>query len=205
MKFKDRLYYRFAKIFPINYRNHLAQQIIYTGEFIDVHIYLGSATLLAFLALFGLIIAPKALFLEFNFTYFFYGLLAFILIQLIAYMAIYFKAEDRTKRVEAVLPDALQLIASNIHAGMTPFQALKSAERKEFGPLREEIHHAIAQSMGTESFAVALNSISKRINSEMLERALKLFTTSMQSGGHLAILLEELAKDIQATRNLKNE
>jgi pilus assembly protein TadC len=134
-----------------------------------------------------------------------YSILTFIGVEIMTYLLLYFKVEDRTKRVERVLPDMLQLLSSNIRVGMTPFQALKLAARKEFGPLEEEIRHATARSLGTESFAQTLLGMSKRIKSDMLERAMKLFGTAMHSGGHLAPLLEELAKDIGETQALKKE
>ena len=129
----------------------------------------------------------------------------FIFIQIISYLMVYFKAEERTKRVEDALPDAFQIIAANLRSGMTPFQALKLATRKEFGPLQEEIKYATSMALGTESFSDTLLRMSDRIRSDMLDRALKLFTTAMRSGGHLASLLEELAADISETRALKNE
>jgi archaeal flagellar protein FlaJ len=115
------------------------------------------------------------------------------------------KVEQRTKRVEDVLPDVLRLLSANIRAGMTPYKALRLASRKEFAPLDVEIHKATAQSLGTQSFTHALRQISKNIDSDILERSLTLFTTAMRSGGHLATLLEELAQDIEDTRGLKKE
>ncbi len=205
MKLKDRIYLNFARLLPPIYRKHLRQQIIYAGEKVEVNSYLGSATILALLGLTVSLLVPFFLGKAFSYKYLVFGLLAFLIIQAIAYFVIYFKAEDRTKRVEEVLPDALQLIASDVRAGMTPYQALKLAARKEFGPLAEEIHYVTSLALGTDSFAEALLKITKRIKSETLDRAMKLFTTAMRSGGHFAKLLEELAKDIETTRSLKRE
>tara|TARA_Y100000310_G_scaffold343799_1_gene453091 strand:- start:3027 stop:4016 length:990 start_codon:yes stop_codon:yes gene_type:complete len=205
MELKERLFLAITKLFPARYRKALEQQIIYSGEHINASSYLGSTTLLALLSFTGTLLIPYAFSRGFEIKYLIFGTIIFILIELTAYLLIYFKAEDRTKRVEEVLPDALQLIASNIRAGMTPFRALKLAARKELGPLKEEIEHATAKSLGIESFSRALLSISERINSEILERAMKLFTTAMRSGGHLATLLEELAKDIEETKSLKKD
>ncbi|MEE9525829.1 MAG: type II secretion system F family protein, partial [Candidatus Woesearchaeota archaeon] len=86
-----------------------------------------------------------------------------------------------------------------------PFQAMKLAARDEFGPLKEEIEYATTKALGTESFSEALLSMAKRIKSPILDRAMKLFSASMKSGGHLAQLLEDLANDIAETRALKKE
>lgn len=205
MKLKERFYLVIAKLFPLRYKLSLKRLVIYSGEYIDVNVYLGSATVLGILSFIATLLVPFAWGMSFQLRYLIYGLSVFGLIELTAYLIIYFKVEDRTKRVEEVLPDALQLIAANVRAGMTPFQALRKAARKEFGPLEEEIHHSTSRALGTESFSKVLLSISKRLKSEILDRAIELFTTAMRSGGHLAKLLEELAKDVEETRSLKKD
>jgi len=205
MKSKERFYLAIGKLFPLRYKLNLKRLTIYAGEIIDVNVYLGSTTLLAFLAFIITALVPFALAQKFTIIYLIFALVAFVLVELTAYLMIYFKVEDRTKRVEEVLPDALQLIGANIRAGMTPYQALKRAARKEFGPLEEEIKHATSRALGTESFSRTLLNIAKRIKSEILARAIELFTTAMRAGGRLAKLLEELAKDVEETRSLKRE
>jgi len=122
-----------------------------------------------------------------------------------AYLLLYFKIESRRKQVERVLPDCIQMIASNLRSGMTPFQALRASNRTEFGILKEEIEQAIERSLGTESFEESLLSIRNHVKSEMLDRALRLFTTAMRSGAHLADLLENLSQDLSELQMLKKD
>ena len=68
-------------------------------------------------------------------------------------MIVYYKQKDRTERIEQALPDMLQLIASNLRAGMTPYHAMKLASRDEFGPLKEEMDYATTKALGIENFA----------------------------------------------------
>lgn len=205
MELKQRIYLIFGRAMPLRYRLHLKELIVYSGQDIDVNQYLGSSTIMAFLFSIASLLIPKALAMPFDIYIILFAIITFLMVEFAAYLAIYFKVEDRTKRVENILPDALQLIAANIRAGMTPYQALKRAAREEFGPLAEELNRATSRALGTESFSDALVSISKRIRSEILGRAIDLFTTAMHSGGHLAKLLEELAVDVEETRSLKKE
>lgn len=205
MRAKERVYAIFAKLAPFAYRRHLKEQLIYAGEKASVEMWLGSVNVLSFLAFALAALIPFALYRGFELIYLVVGAAALFLTELTAYLLLYLKVEDRTRRIEEVLPDALQLVAANLRAGMTPYQALKLSARKEFGPFKEEIEHATALALGTESFSEALLSISRRVKSDMLERSMKLFTTAMRSGGHLAQLLEELSKDIAETRSLKKE
>ena len=205
MSFRERLYQGAALLLPRAYHRHAARQLVYAGERTDAVQELGAATVLALLAAVGVMLIPFARGTAFGIVTLSGAAAAALLVELAAYFVLYLKVQDRTRRVEQVLPDALQLIGSNIRAGMTPFQALRLAARKEFGPLEEEIRFATARALGTESFSDALLSMSQRVKSEMLSRALKLFTTAMRSGGHLATLLEELARDMVAMRALKKE
>ncbi|MBU2561180.1 MAG: type II secretion system F family protein [Nanoarchaeota archaeon] len=225
MRLKERVYVSASRVLPSSYRQHLSQMLLYTGEGQSVDYWLGSGTVLGLLVLIIALIAPFALqtapITGFSVAeaaeveearvvppgagFLAGGALLFIIIQLIIYLVVYFKVEDRTRRAEKALPDALHLMAANIRAGMTPFQAMKLSARKEFGPLSEEIGYATAKALGTESFSDALLSIKQRIKSGMLDRVMQLFASSMKAGGHLAQLLEEVAKDISATRALKRE
>ncbi len=205
MNLKQRIYTIFSKLVPFAYRKHLKEQLMYAGIKEAVEGWLGSATLLSFLLFLIVVFMPYTLYQRFELLYLLIGIGVFLLIEFSFYILLYFKVEDRTKRIEEVLPDALQLISANLRAGMAPYQALKLSARKEFGPFKEEIEHATALALGTESFSEVLLGIGKRVKSDMLERALNLFTTAMRSGGHLAQLLEELSRDIAETRSLKKE
>lgn len=217
MEIKYRIYTTMARLVPKKYRNYLEQMLVYAGEKRTADFWIGSASVLA-VVVFIIMVLSRLVFLPaektayteviplaFPFLYIIIALLSLLIVQFFIYITIYFKALDRTRRVEEVLPDALYLMSANLRAGMTQFQAMKLAARKEFGPLKEEIEYATTKALGTESFAKALLSMTKRIQSSMLDRSMKLFVTSMKSGGHLAQLLEDLADDIAETRALKKE
>jgi len=205
MKLIDRFYLNFARFFPKIYRNHLKKQFIYAGLKLEPDTWLGSLNILTILMVIIIVILPWSIFKYFKINYLIIAISLFFIIHLIAYLVIHFKVEDRTKRIDEVLPDFLQLISANLIAGMTPFQALKHSSRKEFGPLKEEIDYAVSRALGTESFIEGLLTITRRVKSEIFERSMKLFTTAMKSGGRLATLLSELSRDIAETRSLKKE
>jgi len=129
----------------------------------------------------------------------------FIASIILSNVLVYSRVEERKKRVEKILPDQLQMVAANIRSGLTPVVALRTAARPEFGILEEEIKYATTKSLGTENITDALKEISKRIDSEVLERVVSLFSASLKSGGKLARLLESTAEDIRKGQELKNE
>jgi Flp pilus assembly protein TadB len=206
MAMKDRLYRNIIKVYPKNARVGLKKLMLYAGEekkeLQDV---------LAPVIVASVLFAVAAVLFQQNFLPenpvegILSAISILLLAQLFFYLFYFFKADKRVKKVEEVLPDALQLMASNLNAGMTAFQAMKLAARSEFGPLKEEFDYATTKALGTESFSQALLNVGKRVNSPVLERAMKLISSSLKSGGHLAVLLEDLAEDIAETKSLKNE
>jgi len=201
-----KVYYALGNFSPKGINRHLNEMISFAGLDMDAKVWFGSALLVSLL--FGIvallfawiileILNPSVLLAVF--------ILVFILTFSILYLTLHFRVEDRRKRIEHVLPDALQIIASNIRAGATPLVALRMAARPEFGPLEEEIKYVTAKSLGIGSFTDALLEMSKRIKSEVFERTVALFVVSMRSGGNLAILLENAAEDILESQELKRE
>ena len=148
---------------------------------------------------------PWSVYGEFSLLYFLAGTGAFAGVQILSYMVLYFRVENRASRVEKALPDALQLMSSNIKAGMTPFAAIQLAAKPEFGPLEKELKRATVVALGTGSFVGSLLHITTRIRSETLRRAMGLFVTSLKSGAQLARLLDETARDIRESKMLKQE
>jgi hypothetical protein len=178
---------------------------IYADDDSDISDWLGKMLLVSILI--G-VAAAVFIILQFDFKiiYVVACFFAFIfLFQFFVYITIYFKMENRKSKIEKALPDALQLIASNLQAGMTPYSAIKISARKEFGPLSDELIKATSQALGTKNFSEELMKIGDRVDSPTVKRSLKLITSSIHSGGHLASLLEDLSEDIAETQSLKTE
>lgn len=107
------------------------------------------------------------------------------------------KKLSRIKKLEAVFPDFLQLVASNLRAGMTVDRAMLLSAREEFAPLDREILQAGKDISTGKPVEVALNSMSKRINSEKIDKTLLIILSGIRAGGDLAILLEETARSMR--------
>src|SRR3989344_4458029 len=59
--------------------------------------------------------------------------------SIIAFFVVIFFISAYLKKMEDVFPDFIELMASNLRAGMTIDQALLLSSRKEFSPLDSEI------------------------------------------------------------------
>ncbi|MBM3309381.1 MAG: hypothetical protein FJY77_03920, partial [Candidatus Altiarchaeales archaeon] len=109
---------------------------------------------------------------------------------------------QRTQNIEGVLPDILDIIAQNIRTGMTTDRALWSAARPEFGPLSVELQIAARTTLTGSPLQDALIAITNRIQSERLERTIRLIIQGITSGGELPEILQAIASDMRTEQNL---
>jgi len=203
---RNHFFFKIGTFVPKRYKRTISDLLTYSGEkrFTSEEL-LGITTLISLVIIIITIFTSWLLYHKIKLLFVIYGLVGFFLTHFFVNLFYYFKVEDRTNKIERALPDAFQLIAANIRSGMTPYQALKYAARDEFGPLKDEIEFMTTRALGTADFSSILVQINKRVKSELLDRSFKLFASAMRSGGRLADLLDDMARDITETRGLKNE
>lgn len=130
-----------------------------------------------------------------------FSLIALILASAVIFLYLSTKKKlaysQRIKMMEVVFPDFLQLISSNLKAGITIDKAIVISSRKEFSPLDEQINQFgrdIATGKQVES---AMKEMSSRIGSEKISKTINLIVTGMRSGGNLATLLEQTSANLK--------
>ena len=202
---KQNLYRIFGRFATGRYRRFIEENLRYSGMKIPLGDYLGQINLLGFLVFIMPILVSYLSFKKIQLIYLISGIVLFSGVHFIGYLIIYFKTEERKSKIENSLPDMLYLIAANMKSGMSPYNALKSSALEQFGPLKDEIEHAIALANSGKSLADSLLGISRHVKSETLSRTLRIFTNAIKSGARMSSLLEELANDISETRNQKRE
>ncbi len=111
----------------------------------------------------------------------------------------------RTKELEKVLPDFLQLASANISAGMPLDRALWFAVRPQFGILAEEIEIVAKSTYAGKDLDEALQEFAGRFDSRDLNRAVSLILEGMDAGGEMADLLNKIAMNIEETEILRKE
>jgi len=113
------------------------------------------------------------------------------------YFYLIFRADRKAKLVEDALPDALQLIASNLKAGLPVEKAVLTSVRAELGPLANELSIVGREIATGKSFEYALLEMTKRVRSEKLSRTVSLIVYGIRSGGKLALLLTQTALNLR--------
>lgn len=133
----------------------------------------------------------------------FFVLLAFIWAAYLFYLDM--RIYQRTKAVEAVFADFLQLTSANISAGMPIDRALWYAVRPGFGVLAKEIETVAKKTMAGEDLGAALTNFANKYNSRIIQRSISLLLEGMQAGGEMAELLTKIALNIEETKLIKKE
>jgi len=125
------------------------------------------------------------------------AIVLFFAIQALFQLMLGLQADKRAGQAEAALPDALQLIATNLRAGLTADKALLVSAREEFGVLTEEFKHVAKEIATGRDITDSLGAMSKRLKSPLIERTISLIVFGIVSGGELASLLEEAAAGLR--------
>ncbi len=139
------------------------------------------------ISLLSLIIARK---ISYSITIFFSIILLFSFYYIIKQVL---KKAERLKKMEDVFPDFIELMASNLRAGMTIDKALILSSRKEFSPLDEEILNLGKDILTGKEISSALLNLAQRTKSEKILKTITIINSGIRSGGNLAILLEQTA------------
>ncbi|MDO8647388.1 MAG: type II secretion system F family protein [Candidatus Diapherotrites archaeon] len=196
------VYSRISAFIPSGIREAFAKEIDYLGINIE------SGKFVGFIFSFGLALS-LGIALNLQLFYQIPFLLSFALFASLFIGGIYvwlsITAESKGKFVEKILPDALQLIASNIRSGLTTERALLVSARPEFGPLEEELRKASKRILTGTPIQEALSDIPKRINSKTVEKTIWLVNKGVSSGGQIADVLTQLSDDLREQNSLQDE
>jgi len=123
----------------------------------------------------------------------------------IFYIAVDLKIFKRKVDIEDVLPDYLQLTASNIKAGMTIDRALWYAVRPRFGVLANEIETVAKETMRGEDLKTALRKFADKYDSVLLKRSISLLIEGIEAGGEIGDLLNKIAINVQENKLMRKE
>jgi Flp pilus assembly protein TadB len=128
-----------------------------------------------------------------------------LLIWAVIYFFLDYRIYKRTKELEEVLPDFLQLASSNIAAGMPIDRALWYAIRPNFGILAKEMEEVAKSTMAGEDLEASLIRFTKRYDSTVLKRSINILVEGLQAGGEMADLLNKIALNIDEMKIMKKE
>jgi archaellum biogenesis protein FlaJ (TadC family) len=107
------------------------------------------------------------------------------------------KKDAEIRKMESVFPDFIELMSSNLRAGMTIDKALLISSRKEFAPLDREITILGKDIVTGKEITRALLEMAQRIKSEKIRKTIDVIISGIKSGGNISVLLEETAVNMR--------
>ena len=138
----------------------------------------------------------------FSISYIITFLIVLVILNLAFYFSFSLKADANSKFMESVLPDALQLMSSNLRAGMTTDEALLMSARPEFGIFSEEINNIGKEVALGEDMGEVLMATTEKFRSDKLKKTFSLIASGMRSGGQLTRLLDQTAQNLRKEKFL---
>ncbi|MBU2497248.1 MAG: type II secretion system F family protein [Nanoarchaeota archaeon] len=126
-----------------------------------------------------------------------FGIVIFFFIEVFFYYSFVLRADNVAQKIEKILPDVLQFMASNLRAGMTTEKALLLSSRDEFGLLKKEIDRIGREIATGKGIIPALESMANRFKSEKLKKSVQLIGSGLSAGGELAPLLEQISSNLR--------
>ncbi len=130
---------------------------------------------------------------------------SFLGVAFMSYAILTYRRYQRTKKLESVLSDYLQLVSANLGAGMPIDQALWYAIRDRFEILSEEMELVAKKTMSGSDLKEALVEFTEQYDSELLRRSIVLLIEGMEAGGEIADLVNNIAWNIRETELLNKE
>ncbi len=188
------MYKFFSRLYPKKIRNNLIHLLGYYESKLNKDRVIGAIFVYCFLFSLALsFFTTKKLGINWLLLF----LLYLFVTNLVSYFLLLLGAEKKARFIESILPDVLQLMASNLRAGFTVDKAFLLSARPEFGYFQDYINRVGKEiAMGKDIYS-ALRELGKGIKSEDLNKTILLIESAIKSGGELAPVLEQAAKNLR--------
>lgn len=109
------------------------------------------------------------------------------------------------RKIEEKLPDFLREVGSSTSSGMTVFDAIRSASKRDYGPLTKEINMMNAQLSWGISVKEALINFSKRLKSPPVERAVLTINQALDMGGNTSETFYAAAREVEQIKLIEQQ
>jgi len=131
------------------------------------------------------------------------SLAAFFILVVYFYMDL--RIYKRTKKLEEMLPDFLQVVSSNLKGGLSFENALWGAIKPRFSILSNEMAEVSKKVMTGHDVSSALNELGQKYDSLMLRRSVDLMISELEGGGNIADLIDRIVENFKETKSLKED
>lgn len=117
--------------------------------------------------------------------------------EAVIYAILEFRIDERKNFVEGILPDYLQLTAANVRSGIALDKAMVLAARPEFRYFSDDVKELTKELYAGVPLRTALVDLSNGYRSLQLQHTIRMILESVQYGGGMTDLLNQIAKDMR--------
>ncbi|MDE1824064.1 MAG: type II secretion system F family protein [Candidatus Micrarchaeota archaeon] len=135
----------------------------------------------------------------------FIGIVASVIFEFIIYALLEFRIEQRKDFIESILPDYLQLTAAEVRGGMSISKAMTTSARPEFKFFNDDLELLSKQLYSGETMQNALNDFANRYRSNTLRRTMRMINETVQYGGGMMDLLNQISRDLRNQQIIQKE
>jgi flagellar protein FlaJ len=112
---------------------------------------------------------------------------------------------SRSQSCEEHFPDFLRDIAEYKRSGVTLSRAIQNASHNDYGQLTPEVKRMAVELSWGVSFNDSMLKFSKRIESNMVDRAISIIIAAQEAGGEVTTVLETFSSDQRKLKELEAE
>jgi tight adherence protein B len=121
------------------------------------------------------------------------------------WMVLSFKLHQRTAKLNAQLPDVLNILASSLRAGHSFLQALDTAAKDIPEPAAGEFNRTLAEVRLGRPLDEAMNAMAERVGSENFRWAVLAVNIQREVGGNLAEILDTVSNTVRERDSILRE
>jgi len=111
--------------------------------------------------------------------------------------------QQRRKKFDAQLLEAIPMLAGAMKAGMSLIQAMEQVTREMGPPIRQEFAHALQENRVGKPMTQALLDMKSRIKSEDLDITVNAISIAQETGGVLSDLLVKMGETIRSRNRVR--
>ncbi|WP_456482675.1 type II secretion system F family protein [Methanopyrus sp.] len=123
-------------------------------------------------------------------------ILSFLLGMMVPRIAVVFLIRRREGEIARQLPYAIRQMATEVSAGLSLIESMKSISESDYGALSEEFERVIREINSGTPINVALQRMANRWDVDGLKTMVRFITQAMESGANIAKTLMTLADEI---------
>ena len=113
--------------------------------------------------------------------------------------------QQRRRKFDAQLLDAIPMLAGAMKAGMSLLQAMEQVTREMGPPIRQEFAHALQENRVGKPVIQALMDMKKRLRSEDLDITVNAISIAQETGGVLSDLLVKMGETIRSRNRVRSK